>query len=104
MSNGLLAYNQAAKITLVPFPFPFTQMVTMLLVVFMVVCPLMVSQFTKSLILSPILTFFIMTGYWGLNEICAELENPYGEDANDIPLLLMHKDFCTTIVMSFHWS
>merc|ERR1712224_376610 len=72
-------------------------MVTMLLVIFMFILPLMVSQFTKSLILSPLLTFFIMTGYWGLNEICAELENPYGEDANDIPLLLLHKDFVTTI-------
>merc|ERR1712196_739564 len=54
-------------------------------------------QFTKSMVLSPILTFFIMTGDWGLNEICAELENPYGEDPNDIPLLLMHKDFVTVI-------
>ena len=45
----------------------------------------------KDAILSPVLTFFIMVGYWGLNEICAELENPFGEDANDLPILLMHK-------------
>ena len=32
-----------------------------------------------------------------MNEICAELENPFGEDANDIPLLLMHKDFVNNI-------
>ena len=25
-SHGLLGYNQASKVTLVPFPFPFTQM------------------------------------------------------------------------------
>ena len=47
--------------------------------------------------MSPLLTFFIMTGYWGLNEICAELENPYGEDANDVPIILLHKDFVTVI-------
>jgi len=97
ISNGMIAYAQAGKITLFPFPFPFTQMVTMLLMVMMIVCPLMVAQLTKSLVLSPLLTLFIMTAYWGLNEICAELENPYGEDANDIPIVLMHKDFCTVI-------
>jgi hypothetical protein len=38
-----------------------------------------------------------MVGYWGLNTACGFLEDPYGEDAGDIPLILNHKDFVTQI-------
>ena len=39
-----------------------------------------------------------MTGYWGLNEICAELENPYGEDSNDIDNLKVDFEVVENII------
>jgi len=96
-SHGLLAYNQACKVTLVPFPFPFTQMLQLLLLVFLILVPVVVVQFTYGYVISAALTFVVTMGYWSLNEICAELENPYGEDPNDLPLLAMHTDFVDTV-------
>lgn len=93
LSTGMLAYYQASKVTLVPFPFPFTQMITGLLTIFLFVAPVMVTQFTMSAVMSPLLTFFVVLGFQGMNEIASELENPFGDDANDLPLVHMHRDF-----------
>lgn len=57
----------------------------------------MIAQFSRSQVFAPLLTYFMMIGYWGLTEISLLLEDPYGEDAGDIPLILMHKDFVTSI-------
>eukprot|EP00397_Hematodinium_sp_SG-2012_P019369 GEMP01019897.1.p1 GENE.GEMP01019897.1~~GEMP01019897.1.p1 ORF type:complete len:484 (+),score=77.33 GEMP01019897.1:375-1826(+) len=96
-SHGMSAYHQACKVTLIPFPFPFTQILQFQLVVFLVICPIMVAQHSHGYITVALLTFCVTMGYWGLNEICAELENPYGEDINDLPLEGMHADFVSTI-------
>jgi len=93
ISNGMLGYNQAAKVTLVPFPFPFTQMVSLLLVSFVVISPIVIAQWTGGPFLSAAFSFFVTLGYWGLNEICGELENPFGDDANDLPLVEIHQEF-----------
>jgi len=92
-SNGLASYHQAVSITKVPFPFPFTQMLQLLLLVFLFLCPCIIGQLTKGYLDCGLLSFIVNTIYWGLNEICAELENPYGEDINDLPLEDMHHDF-----------
>lgn len=93
LSNGALGYNQALKVAMVPFPFPFAQMLALLLAFFVLICPVIVLQFTNSLLFTPLLTFFAILGYWGLNEIAVELENPFGDDANDLPMLELHHDF-----------
>jgi len=101
LSDGLLAYNQAMKIALVPFPFPFAQIVTLLLIVFVLTCPLLIMNFTDSPIFTPVLTFLAVLGYWGLNEIACELENPFGNDSNDLPLLEIHHDFVDAVEEQF---
>merc|ERR1719386_439723 len=68
-----------------------------MLTILVTIAPVMISQFTDNLVLAPILTFFVVLGYWGLNEICAELENPYGEDPNDLDLIEMHRNFAQGI-------
>ncbi|KAF4721536.1 Zinc finger, RAN-binding domain containing 2, partial [Perkinsus olseni] len=93
ISNGMLGFNQAFRVTLVPFPFPFAQLLALLLLVFVVICPTMVVKMTVGKILSPILSFFAVLGYWGLNQIAVELENPFGDDKNDLPLEHVHTAF-----------
>eukprot|EP00397_Hematodinium_sp_SG-2012_P042161 GEMP01046576.1.p1 GENE.GEMP01046576.1~~GEMP01046576.1.p1 ORF type:complete len:410 (+),score=48.02 GEMP01046576.1:119-1348(+) len=97
LSSGLLGFNQAAKVTMVPFPFPFTQLITLNLVIFLILCPITMAYYTGHVIMAPMITLLITMGYWGLNDICNELENPYGEDANDLPLFMIHKDFVSQI-------
>lgn len=102
LSHAINAYFQACKVTLVPFPFPFTQMLQLLLTVFLFFCPVTIAELTSGYMVAMILTFVITLGYWGLNQICAELENPFGEDVNDLPLLEIHNEFVERISMSLH--
>lgn len=104
LSNGMLGFNQGMKIAAIPFPFPFAQMLSLLLCSFIMICPLMVVVFTRSSQVYPwavsacILDFFAILGYIGLNEIAIELENPFGDDVNDLPLLDAHRD----MIISLH--
>jgi predicted membrane chloride channel (bestrophin family) len=97
MSNGMLGFNQAFKITFVPFPFPFAQILGILLVLFVFICPLMVAQMTRGRIIPPVLSFAAILGYWGLNQIAVELENPFGDDPNDLPLPETHDTFVNSL-------
>mmetsp|Transcript_90653 Transcript_90653/g.210861 ORF Transcript_90653/g.210861 Transcript_90653/m.210861 type:complete len:498 (-) Transcript_90653:116-1609(-) len=97
LSNGMQAYHHALMVVIVPFPFPFAQMLTYLLLGFTILAPFMVLQFTRSVIFSPILTFLGVFGYYGTDMIAKEIENPFGDDVNDLPLLSMHKDFNTSL-------
>merc|ERR1719269_565334 len=69
MSNGMLGFNQAFKITFVPFPFPFAQILAALLMLFCVICPIMVVVMTRGRFVPPMLCFVAIFGYWNLNMI-----------------------------------
>merc|ERR1719421_887851 len=97
LSNGLVGFSQAYKVTSTPFPFPFAQILALLLSVFCVVCPIIVVQMTSGYILPPILSFSAILSYWGLNQIAVELENPFGDDDNDLPLVDMHRFFVDAV-------
>lgn len=93
LSNGMQAFHQALMVVIVPFPFPFAQMLSYLLLGFMIMSPFLVLQLTRSVIFSPILTFIGVFGYFGTDSIAKEIENPLGEDANDLPVLRLHTDY-----------
>merc|ERR1719201_2848256 len=97
LSNGLVGFAQAYKVTATPFPFPFAQILALLLSVFCIVCPIIVVQMTSGYILPPILSFSAILSYWGLNQIAVELENPFGDDDNDLPLIDMHRFFVDAV-------
>jgi len=97
ISNGMLAYQKAMVIATVPFPFPFAQVLTIALLMFVVVCPWFAMEITKEneapQWASLMLTFFTTAGYAALNEIAVELEEPFGVDDNDFPVHIMQWSF-----------
>eukprot|EP00927_Polykrikos_kofoidii_P034744 TRINITY_DN29403_c0_g1_i4.p1 TRINITY_DN29403_c0_g1~~TRINITY_DN29403_c0_g1_i4.p1 ORF type:complete len:423 (-),score=58.27 TRINITY_DN29403_c0_g1_i4:48-1316(-) len=93
LSNGMLAFNQAMKLADVPFPFPYAQLLTLCLVAYVAFIPVYMVAFTESYIVTPIMSFLLFLGIWGLNETAKELENPFGPDENDIYLLDFHLRF-----------
>merc|ERR1711865_503002 len=58
LGNGIVNLNNARKITDFPIPFPLAQMVT----------------------------FMLVFAFWSINYIAVELEMPFGDDTNDLPL------------------
>jgi predicted membrane chloride channel (bestrophin family) len=101
MSNGMLGFNQAFKVTFVPFPFPFAQILAALLSLFCLICPIMVVQMTRGRFVPPMLCFVAIFGYWNLNMIAVELENPFGDDPNDLPLIETHSCFVDALEEAF---
>jgi predicted membrane chloride channel (bestrophin family) len=93
VSNGMLGYVNAMKISDVPFPFPFAQMCSLLIVVFSCFIPVYMACFTQSMIAGPILTFVLFETIWCINEVSKDLENPFGNSMNDIQLDDFHCRF-----------
>lgn len=92
-SNGALGYSQALKIANVPFPFPYAQMIGYSKLVFTLTCPLVMAGFTNNVAMATILNFVTVVGFLALNEVADELEDPFGRDANDLPLVELHDVF-----------
>ncbi|CAK9087868.1 unnamed protein product [Durusdinium trenchii] len=102
LSNGMLGFNNCLKIADVPFPLPFAQLLLMSLVAFSLLIPLYVIVFTKSLVVGPVLCFFLFESLWCMNEVAKELENPFGQDMNDISLPDFHLRFVDTLESVSH--
>jgi len=97
LGNGLMGFNSAYRIALVPFPFCFAQLIGWSLVIFLMLCPIVAFTFTGGEILTASLTFCCIMGFWGLNQIAVELENPFGCSANHLPMAELHHTFVEAI-------
>lgn len=93
LSNGMLGFGQAHKIERVQFPFPFAQLLTWLLTLWLFVCPMVIWVYTGGEVLTPWLALVIVLGYWVIQEIAIELENPFGKDSNHLPLASLHESW-----------
>merc|ERR1711966_95169 len=93
LSNGLLGMTQAKKVADIPFPFPYAQIVQYLQFAFITSCPFVVMSFVSDVAPAMILTFLATFCYVSLNEVASELEEPFGTDANALPLHRLHMRF-----------
>jgi len=92
-SIGIVHFVDAQKISTVHFPFPFAQMVFMLLVFFSILPVPMVCAVGMNIYKSAFYTFLITFVFWSVHYIAVEIELPFGEDANDLPLEDVNRRF-----------
>jgi len=98
LSTGLLGFTHAKKVGDIPFPFPYSQIVSFLQVCFLFSCPFVVMALISEVIPAFFFTFFAAFCYSSLNEVAAELEDPFGTDANDLPLFKLHLRYVHQLV------
>jgi len=84
IANGMVAFHNAMKITYVPFPFPYAQTCDLLLLVHWVVVPLVTTQWVTEPLWAGVFVMIQVFILWSLNLIAVEIENPFGQDANDL--------------------
>lgn len=77
LTDGILGFNQADKISTTPFPMPYSQMLTMCLLVFNITLPLMVAGNINAMWLAILVNVISTVAYQGLNEVARELEDPF---------------------------
>lgn len=92
IASGMVAFEEAIKISTIPFPFPYAQTTECLLLMHWVVTPLVVAQWVSTPWWGALFSFITVFIYWSLNSIATEIENPFGADANDIDAEGLQKD------------
>eukprot|EP00929_Paragymnodinium_shiwhaense_P064406 TRINITY_DN32249_c0_g2_i3.p1 TRINITY_DN32249_c0_g2~~TRINITY_DN32249_c0_g2_i3.p1 ORF type:complete len:490 (-),score=88.64 TRINITY_DN32249_c0_g2_i3:73-1542(-) len=93
MSNGALGFSQAEKLSDIPFPFIFAQLLNLMLISFTLYAPITFEIVTGDTWLTPLISTITVFNFWALNEIAKELENPFGDEANNVPAVGMHEAF-----------
>ena len=94
LSNGVLAYNNACKMKEVPVPFALVHFGAVLLAFFNFTAPVVIACFTGNLVMSIVSSVIVVSGFSALWLVANELEDPFGYDANDMPMLHYHEEFC----------
>jgi len=90
--RGIVNLNHVRKIAEFPFPFPWPQMITVMLITEWLLTPVLAGTALGSPIWASIVTFFVTFAFWNIHYIAQELECPFGDDANDLPLREMQVD------------
>jgi hypothetical protein len=85
-SRGIVHANDVRKIAEVPFPFPFMQMLQLMLVLMSVATPMVMSISCASIWWGAAWTFVSVLVSWCMNFVASEIEQPFGEDFNDLPI------------------
>jgi len=93
LSRGIVTLNNARKIKDIPFPFPYAQMLVCMLVVHWLVTPMLASLVIESWWWAAIMSFLVTGSFWTLMHIAMEIDQPFGADANDLPIKAMMKDY-----------
>lgn len=93
LSTGTLHFERLRAISETQFPFPYAQMLSLLLIIHLPYTALVVAFKVNHPIWMATITFFSVFTFWSINLIATELENPFGDDINDLPLDDMQKEF-----------
>eukprot|EP00526_Cylindrotheca_closterium_P006692 CAMPEP_0113659026 /NCGR_PEP_ID=MMETSP0017_2-20120614/32098_1 /TAXON_ID=2856 /ORGANISM="Cylindrotheca closterium" /LENGTH=748 /DNA_ID=CAMNT_0000573469 /DNA_START=92 /DNA_END=2338 /DNA_ORIENTATION=- /assembly_acc=CAM_ASM_000147 len=102
VSEGMAGYNQARKIAYIPFPFPHAQITTLFVLVIVAFMPLLMLTFVHNLILGLLLNLFTVLCFVGLHEVARELENPFQNVPNDLPLNNYQAQFNESLMVMFY--
>jgi len=93
LSNGIVAVHEAKKIREFPFPFPYAQMITTFLIFIWAFTPFLAAVAVESPGFSAAMSFVITFAFWSMNYVAAELELPFGDDPNDLPVAMLQVNF-----------
>jgi len=96
LSEGFAMFEHCKQIAQVPFPFPYAQTTLWLLLVHWIITPFVMCSWVKDRHdKGPVFlfTFLLVSLFWSMVFISKELENPFGEDENDLPIERMQLRF-----------
>ena len=101
LSDGMKEYNRARQIVYIPFPFPHAQLSVFYTFILVPVIPFLMDQFTNVRWVGALLTFLAVTCLVGLHEVARELENPFRNVPNEVPVCTMQAAFNEGLLVMF---
>eukprot|EP00927_Polykrikos_kofoidii_P068648 TRINITY_DN6399_c0_g1_i1.p1 TRINITY_DN6399_c0_g1~~TRINITY_DN6399_c0_g1_i1.p1 ORF type:complete len:486 (+),score=39.90 TRINITY_DN6399_c0_g1_i1:52-1509(+) len=93
LQSGLASFHTALRITEVPIPFPYTAATHLVFVLFWLIVPLAASSWSESPGLCGSLATILVFALFVLNGVAGEMENPFGNDVNDLDVEHGHVEF-----------
>eukprot|EP00929_Paragymnodinium_shiwhaense_P102906 TRINITY_DN6612_c0_g1_i1.p1 TRINITY_DN6612_c0_g1~~TRINITY_DN6612_c0_g1_i1.p1 ORF type:complete len:628 (+),score=119.37 TRINITY_DN6612_c0_g1_i1:123-2006(+) len=101
LDRGIVDLNNARRINLIPFPFPYAQMVTIALLLHTFFVTLSgVSR--ASPLGAAFVAFLSVVVLWSINYVACEIEAPFGDDLNDLPIFELQQDMNSTLISALH--
>merc|ERR1712217_153343 len=97
LASGMVNLAKARRISEFHFPFPYAQTLTTLLLLVTLLQPLLAATFIDSPLWAGILSFMGIFTLWSINYVAQEIERPYGDGHNDLPLVEMQLSFNTSL-------
>jgi len=97
----LAAYTEILTYINTPYPFPLVQMTRTILIIYIFTLPLALANDVTSLIPYLLLIFFITYGFIGMELICVEIDDPFGDDPNDFDVDAIAKVSTCTCTVDF---
>merc|ERR1719424_746161 len=86
LSRGVVTATDAKKLNEIPFPFPYVQMIQVMLLIHFISTPLIISMLVPNIVWGTAMAFVATFSLWSINFIGAEIEMPFGDDSNDLPV------------------
>lgn len=102
LGNGTVILQKVRNIKEVPFPFPYAQMLNFMLILHWLVSPVLVTQMVSSWWWAGLLCFVLTGSLWSLIHIAIEIDQPFGDDANDLPVKRMMVEFNEALLEMMH--
>jgi predicted membrane chloride channel (bestrophin family) len=99
MERGMVEYGHVLQIMTIPFPFPYTQICWILIRIYMIFTPFMMCRWTDNEWAAALFTLASVLCIKTINMIATEIENPLGDDVNDLPVHQYHDEFNDHLVL-----
>ncbi|CAE8693390.1 unnamed protein product [Polarella glacialis] len=114
LGSGSVSFSNAKKLRDVPFPFPYAQLISCMLFVHWLFTPVFAAYAIESSEWAGVMSFFVTMSFWSLYYIALEIDQPFGEDPNDLPIHKIQQDWnnslltlllpCSKVVPTFEMS
>jgi len=91
-------YHEAQQVVMLPFPFPYAQITVLAIGVYAFFLPFAAVGFGSWWGVSASITLLTLTFMFALELTAAELDMPFGEDKNDLPIMQMQLDMNRSLV------
>lgn len=101
LSDGINGYSQARKVAYVPFPFPNAQIASFFSLAIIFIFPILYDNYVNRLWFAAIMNFTTVLCFLGLHEVARELENPFHNVPNELPIITFQAQYNEALVTMY---
>jgi len=99
LEKGMVSYNQVMQIMAIPFPFPYAQATMVLIVFYMLLIPFIMVSWANNSFFAFVCTYVSTVSVLSIELTATELENPFGDDPNDLPCSKFQEDMNASLLI-----